>query len=320
LSWSIICSDLLNIYKIRQIEVKGSFMKKLQALALLVTLVCTSQSFGGNSSGGGGDGHVASFIGVARNVGEWLKKNGRNLNPPQDGDRFLKFVDPKKIHSQNQSLYYLGFEVDAKYSRTRDLIMMNRGRWDSDTEDEQWKTACHEIGRRMGIEGDGYEYCWQVVKAAASDGTICKNAFCRPEALSYPPNANILMLKAEHIASAGMTPEDSHNYSYIGPFAPAREVLAERSKNWADHWADNPAEYCGILQWNGGLNLKPGAQFTAVQDVVVGKTKCGVEKIQRYYAEIASWDLHCDTPVSGTCIVPIDAVIPQGLMFTLKNK
>jgi hypothetical protein len=120
--------------------------------------------------GGGGDGYVASFVTVARHIEAWLEIHGKELNPSVDFMAFDRAVDPNKIGSTDSQLYYKGLPKDCLFDLSSGIITINRARWSElkDGSSEQTRVVAHELFRKMGIEGDGYEVSTQIMNSLVS--------------------------------------------------------------------------------------------------------------------------------------------------------
>jgi len=148
-------------------------MKQL-SLLLCMSALCIS-AYGqshqplkrGDQGGGGGDAYVADFISIAYKVYGWLEKNGQFLEPKVDASDFILTLEPKKIASQNEPLFYRGVEVDAYYKGEDGVIHINRPRYSSIQEESiKWRLVSHEIFRKMKLEDDEYQITQQIIYMA----------------------------------------------------------------------------------------------------------------------------------------------------------
>lgn len=144
---------------------------KIQSASLFLSLVMTfaiSNSALASKDRGGGDGYRADFVKVAHTVYDWLG-NHPEFNKKVSADAFLLAIDPDKIQSTSEQLYYKALPVDATYDYNSQVITIYRTGWDHEADSEKLKLTAHELFRKMGVEGDGYELSSQIMNAQVSN-------------------------------------------------------------------------------------------------------------------------------------------------------
>lgn len=156
----------MNVFKVTKATVAAlSFtaMTQFGALALAE----------GPSGTGGGDQFVRDFVAVAtQEVYPYLKNFGKSLDRRVEAEDFLLAVNPKDIESQNRvyekcdprSHEEKEREVEVCYNADLDRYYISRTLYPLKQMNMASKRAlvAHEIFRKMGIEGDGYEVSKQM--------------------------------------------------------------------------------------------------------------------------------------------------------------
>ncbi len=144
---------------------------KTWALWAVLGIALMHQSFAkSGESSGGGDEYTLDFIKTATQVVyPWLMENGKTLSPAVDANAFLLATSPKDISSIDKVYESCdgsdtGREVEACYSGTSGKIYLSLSRYVVSAKPTPAKIGLvsHEIFRKMGIEGDGYEITKQM--------------------------------------------------------------------------------------------------------------------------------------------------------------
>ncbi len=131
----------------------------------------------GSGTSGGGDAYTLDFVQTATQfVYPWLVQNGAKLLPPVDPSTFLLSINPASIETLDRVYESCdetnsGREVQACYNSNTGKTYLSRNNYPVNSNSpSKVGLVAHEIFRKMGIEGDGYEITKQM--SIAQDATI----------------------------------------------------------------------------------------------------------------------------------------------------
>lgn len=142
----------------------------MTVIFLLNFVVNNSTAAVGSGVRGGGDQFVLDFVRTANlEIYPWMKKNQSRLKG-FSADEFIRAVDPEKIQSIDKVFESCdgsdqGREVDACYNQELDKIFLSRSKYPIFNINFPAKRGLiiHEILRRLGLEGNGYQLTSQMV-------------------------------------------------------------------------------------------------------------------------------------------------------------
>ncbi|MCM2277407.1 MAG: hypothetical protein NDJ89_04970 [Oligoflexia bacterium] len=136
----------------------------LACLTALNALTAPPVRAAGGESSGGGDQYVHDFVQTVTNEIYPLLKNQKTLGRDVKAEDVLRAADPRRMLSEERVYESCdgsgaGREVEACYNAQTDLFHISRSMYPLHRANSPAKRAliAHELFRRMGLEGDGYE-------------------------------------------------------------------------------------------------------------------------------------------------------------------
>lgn len=230
---------------------------------LAIYLLCQSlvQARGGIDTGGG-DNYVLDFVMVAnQNLYPWLQENGSKLKPPVDAEKFQGLICPNNISSTDKVFEACdgsnnGREVAACYNQKENHIYLSRAMYPISEKLTPSKLGlvAHEVFRKMGIEGDGYEVTRQMAIATVNGEGQSKaiaeipNDYCGTAGNIYEfENQKLFSLCPKQFDN--WTSRKSPNFCYVFELNPKFEAIVVkniRDNRWYRRlpWSKNKSEIC----------------------------------------------------------------------------